>query len=369
MKNSFTFHSPVTAHFGPGSRKLLTGLLFAFDRVGVVSGGTTLDKSGMGEYLATVLESKDSHLFTEVEPNPSIETVRKGAEFFRRNDCQAVVAVGGGSAMDAAKAMAGLAVNEGTFEELMALDRLPVTPLPVIAFPTTCGTGSEMNHYAIITDPVQKDKVNFSAANTFPEHAILDPELLNSLSPELVAATAFDALTHALEGYISLRANPFSDHLALAAMERIIAALSGNRNLKTPECLAELLYSSALAGVVILHTGTTLLHALGYYLTNHKGIHHGTANAVLLPAFLSMLKNGEVKKYEVIAGLFDRYDFRTRKILERFARPTSLTSLLDDGELQIMVDYAVEKKNSAVTPFPVDPGKIAAELAGLLSAG
>ena len=169
----FHFHSPVKAHFGAGSRNLVTTLLRKYDRIGIVSGKTSLDATGMRSFLAEKLEHQELFFFCEVEPNPSITTVVRGGQFMRENDCQAVVAVGGGSALDAGKAIAALSTNKEDFHSLLELDSFPVQPLPIIAIPTTCGTGSEMNHYSIITDTDERDKLNFSADNTFPSHALL----------------------------------------------------------------------------------------------------------------------------------------------------------------------------------------------------
>jgi alcohol dehydrogenase class IV len=308
----------------------------------------------MRRFLEEKLQGKELSFFCEVEPNPSIATVVRGGQFVRKRNCQAVVAVGGGSALDAGKAIAALATNKADFHQLLEQDSFPVQPLPIIAFPTTCGTGSEMNHYSIITDTDEKDKLNFSADNTFPSHALLDPELIRSLSKDLVLATACDALTHALEGYVSKRSNPFSDTLALAAMERIVAALASHSPPRSDDSLAEFLYASALAGAVILHTGTTLLHSLGYYLTNHKNVHHGTANLILLPYFLKMMAAHGVAKCDYITSLFARHNLKIDEIIAELGYTTSLGDIVPDDELETMVTYAIAKKNALSTPFPAE---------------
>ncbi len=352
MQNTnFTFVSPVKAHFAAGSRQLLPKLLDKYDRIGVVSGRTTLDKTGMRSLLRDQFPEKELTFFCEIEPNPSISTVQKGGALLRENNCQSVVAIGGGSAMDAGKAIAALATNSENFQTLINYSVFPQSPLPVIAIPTTCGTGSEMNHFAIITDPENKDKLNFSAENSFPGHALLDPELLTSLPKELILATAFDAVTHALEGYVSTRANPFSDTLALAALEEIVATLAQDKPLK-PENLSRFLYSSALAGIVISHTGTTLLHSLGYFLTNNCGVHHGTANAILLPYFLKMLSINQVHKHEKMKAILEKYNLQIANYIELMEGPSDLHEILPNEQIEAMVDYALTKKNAALTPFP-----------------
>ena len=354
----FHFYSPVKAHFGAGSKDLIAELLDGYDRIGIVSGRTSLDGTGMRTFLQEKLADKKLIFFCEVEPNPSIDTVVRGGRFMSEKNCQAIVAVGGGSALDAGKAIAALCTNKEDFHRLIEQDSFPVQPLPLIAIPTTCGTGSEMNHYSIITDAEEKDKLNFSADNTFPNHALLDPELIRSLSKNLVLATACDALTHALEGYVSKRANPFSDTLALAAMERIVATLALDRSPTSDESLSEFLYGSALAGAVILHTGTTLLHSLGYYLTNHKNIHHGTANLILLPYFLKMMAAYKVPKYDYVMSLLNRYGLKIETIISQLGYTTSLANILPDNELETLVAYAISKKNALSTPFPTEKAAV-----------
>lgn len=354
ISTHFHFHSPVKAHFGTGSRSLLPEILKNYERIGIVSGRTSLDTTGMRSFLKKELHEKELSFFCEIEPNPSIDTVVRGGDFVNDQSCQAIVAIGGGSALDAGKAIAALCTNRADFHQLIDQSVFPEQPLPLVAIPTTCGTGSEMNHYAIITDTEHRDKLNFSAENTFPGHALLDPKLLRSLSKNLVLATACDALTHALEGFISKRANPFSDTLARDAMERIIATLASDQAPDSEDSLASFLYASALAGTVILHTGTTLLHSLGYYLTNHKNIHHGTANVILLPYFLKMLAVHNVAKYGSIATLLDRYNLQIDAVIAELSYSSTLHEIVPDDELETMVEYAIAKKNALSTPFPME---------------
>jgi len=362
----FSYHSPVQAHFGAGVSRRVVEFLKGYEKVAVVSGRTVLDRTGFRQVLDKTLTGKELHFFCEVESNPSIATVLRGAEFVRSRGCEVIIAVGGGSSLDAAKAIAVFAANESDFFELIGQESFPHCPLPVIAVPTTCGTGSEMNHYAIITDPEQHDKLNLYSGAMFPRFALLDPEMLRTLPAPLVVATAFDALTHGLEGYVSLRANPFSDTLALAAMERIIATLSSGADLYSGSALADLLFASSLAGVVILHTGTTLLHSLGYYLTNHKLIHHGAANAILLPYYLKMLALGKVDRYWPVAKLFKKHNFSVQDHLERLGGEIRLSALLSAEEIVMMIDYALTKRNVKSTPFGVNKEFLAEILSGLI---
>ncbi len=197
------------------------------------------------------------------------------------------------------------------------------------------------------------DKINFSNSSTFPDYALLDPTFLRSLKKELLYATTFDALTHCMEGYISLHSNLFSDIQALRGMEMILSNLKEGYR-ADDGILSTFLFASALGGITILHTGTTFLHALGYYLTNEKGIHHGTANAILLPAFLEMLRMKKVEKYSHVAALMEKYNLNLLYWIEVMGQSHKLSDVLSPGEIEKMVDYALGKKNTVSTPFAVE---------------
>jgi alcohol dehydrogenase class IV len=362
MSYSFSFQSPVQAFFGFGAVEKIKEILAPYKVIGIVSGRTSIESTGMKAFLEAELADKSLHFFSEVEENPSINTIIRGGSFMRSARCGAIIAVGGGSPLDAAKSIAVFAANNEGFYNLLSKTEMPNPPLPVLAVPTTCGTGSEMNAYSIITDKEKADKINFSKPCMFPKWAVIDPALLRTLNEQTLLATAFDAFTHAMEGLISLRANPFSDMCAMTSMELILGTLSQADDLKDDGALANLMYASSLAGVVILHTGTTLLHSLGYYLTNMKKIHHGTANAILLPYFMEMLAEKEVMKFGVIPSLFAKHSFEIDVWLERLGAG-HLNDILSIEEKKDMVNYAVSKPNMKSTPFEVDTEFILRKLA------
>jgi alcohol dehydrogenase class IV len=352
MSDTFVFRSPVKTFYGFGAIEKIKEILAPYGVIGIVSGRTSVKATGLRVFLEQSLEGKSLNFFSEVEENPSINTIIKGGKFLRTTKCQAVIAVGGGSPLDAAKAMAVFATNNDGFYDLLPKAEVPNEPLPVLAVPTTCGTGSEMNAYSIITDREKSDKLNFTKECMFPKWAVLDPGLLVTLNERTLLATVFDAFCHAMEGLISERANPFSDMCAITSMELILSTLSNTEDLKDLSALANFMYASSMAGVVILHTGTTLLHSLGYYLTNEKKIHHGTANAILLPYFMRMLAEKQVMKFGVIPSLFAKHEFDLNKWLERL-EAKQLDEILDADEKKMMVDYAVSKPNAKSTPFDV----------------
>ncbi|KAA0257329.1 iron-containing alcohol dehydrogenase [Deferribacter autotrophicus] len=348
MKN-FSFYSPVKVILSDNFKDELEKILNKYKNIALICGKNAAYKTGFVDLLKdTVKESL--FIFDEVEENPSINTVIKGGKFVRQNKCDLIVAFGGGSSLDAAKAISAFATNNKGFYELLSVNGLPNPTIPIVAIPTTCGTGSEVNHYAIITDYEKKDKINFAKEECFPKFAILNHEYLNFLNENTLYATIFDAFTHAFEGYLSKRANPFSDMVATQSIKIILENLEKEK--LDDSSLKNFLYASTLAGIVILHTGTTLLHALGYYLTNHKSIHHGMANFILLPNYIEMLEHKNVDKYYALKKIFPNMVDILNKYRGMFKE--KVDSILNEKELSEMCEYALNKKNAENTLFSMD---------------
>jgi alcohol dehydrogenase len=218
----------------------------------------------------------------EFRPNPRVTECEALATAQRGRGTDLVLAVGGGSAIDAAKAVALLLVNEGTALDYAA-GRSPATPpLPIACIPTTAGTGSEVTRYAVLTDPASRRKVCLADAGLIPALAVLDAEVLATLPGPLVASTGLDALTHAIEAYTCRRANPFSDALALAAIRTIAAGLeaaaAGN-----PAARRQMLVASTLAGMAFGNADVAAVHCLSEALGGRYDWPHGVCNARLLP--------------------------------------------------------------------------------------
>ena len=220
--------------------------------------------------------------FPRVESDPSLDTVEAGAALARGKNCDVLVALGGGSAMDAAKGISCLLANPGPLENLEGVTGLRQGP-PLIAIPTTAGTGSEVTRVAVLTDTARKYKLLLVGETLMPAAAILDPELTVSMPPRVTAATGMDALTHAVEAYVSKLANPFSDTLALAAIERIGAnlamAVTAPDNL---EARTAVLYAQMQAGQAFSNASVGLVHAMSRPMGARYGVPHGAANAMLL---------------------------------------------------------------------------------------
>jgi alcohol dehydrogenase class IV len=240
-------------------------------------------------------------LFAEVEPNPSVETVLKGVDIYRREGCDGIIAVGGGSPIDAAKAIGLLAANGGDIRDYFGADKVKKPLPPLIAIPTTCGTGSEVTQYTVITDTQKKFKMGIGSPYNIPKVAIVDPTLLARLPSRMVAATGMDALCHAVESYTSQAAQPASDALNLHAIRLIgehLRPAVANGNLAD---LSGMAMASMLAGMGFNNTRTTLVHAMSHAVTGHAHVPHGIANAILLPHVLEFNLIGNPEKHADIA--------------------------------------------------------------------
>ena len=230
-------------------------------------------------------------VFSGVRPNPTTADVAAGADTVAAlaagGGRPAVVAVGGGSSIDAAKGIAVAAVNPERGRDLDYRRTFSQPALPLVAVPTTAGTGTETNPFGVITDPVTRRKFYVGGATSLPVAAILDPELTASLPPGGTAATGMDALVHALESCMSRRANPWSEGIALQAIRMISAhlprAVADGSNL---EARSQMLLASHLAGVAMASTGLGLCHAIGHALGGRFDIAHGVALTMVLPGVL-----------------------------------------------------------------------------------
>ncbi len=226
--------------------------------------------------------------FDEVEPNPRTSTVTDAAEQIRRQGLRGVVALGGGSVLDAGKAAAMLAINSGRIEQYEGKNRYAEPPLPMVAVPTTCGTGSEVTWVSVLSHQPTRAKISVKGETMFPDQALVDADLLATLPRELVAATGFDALTHALEATTCSAANPVSDALAEKAiallwryLPRAVADINGDG-----EARREVMRASTLAGLAFGNADVAAVHCLSESLGGIFDVPHGLTNAILLEPVL-----------------------------------------------------------------------------------
>ncbi len=258
----------------------------------IVTGRHSAKNNGSYQDVLNVLDQAGikSVLFDSVEENPSLETIEAGAEIGIRNQTDFVIGIGGGSPMDAAKAIAVFIKHPQISKETVFLGQ-QLEHIPVIAIATTSGTGSEVTPYSIVTSRVDQTKKNLGQV-VFPVAAFLDSRYTDSLPYEVTVNTAIDAFTHLVEGYLNTNATSFSDHFAEEGLR-----LFGDCFIRLcskeidPEFRDTVMYASMLAGIVIAQTGTSLPHGMGYALTYHKGLPHGIANGILMIEYLNIFRN------------------------------------------------------------------------------
>ena len=279
----------------------------------IVTGGNSAKLCGALQDVTLSLQNQgiDFDVFDRIKSNPTVESVYEGAEFAKEKQAEFVIGIGGGSPMDAAKAIALLA-NQELREEVIFLGRYVDRALPIILIPTTAGTGSEVTPYSILTNDLKQTKTSISSPVLFPKIAFLDARYTKSLPMLTTINTALDALSHSIEGMLSVRASSISNALAVESIGRIKQCLSSlspspaANNKISIDIREKLLYASMLAGVVIAHTGTTVVHPMGYCLTYFKNLDHGRANGLILPSFLRFVAKHDaeaVKKILAASGV------------------------------------------------------------------
>jgi len=367
---SWQAYFPTKVFFGRGVINDQIKLLHSLgSKVLIVTGkGGSAIRNGALEDVCRALEkaSISWEIFNEVEPNPNIETVRQGAARASEMKADFIIGIGGGSPMDAAKAIAITNLAEISDEELFELKYGDV--LPIVLVPTTAGTGSEVTPASILTSHKDQTKRNIGSSKLVPSIAFLDSSYTSSLPWQITADTAVDAYSHAIESYLSKKNNTISSLFSQEAMKilgkelRIIAQkrklTSANRE--------SLLYASYLAGVAISLTGTSIPHAIGYSLTYYKGMPHGRANGVIMPSWMEfnykMSKSDRITTALKVSSLASLAEFRD--LMEILCGKTPACTL---DEQNIFLKHALGTQNINNNIFIPRPEDIAEILAQCLS--
>jgi len=291
---------PVEIVFGAGSLDTLGEQVKPYGRKPLIVTGQHSARAS-GALSRVLAQCPEAVVFEGVAENPTERQCDEGAGHCRSSGCDCVVAIGGGSAMDAAKAIAGLARNPEPCAHYLATGSFEQPPLPIVAIPTTAGTGSETTPYAVIVDSNARCKRTIRGL--FPSLALLDPVLAAHMPRHVTVNTGLDALSQAMEGLVSKRATPLGDELALAVCRIVREWLP--RSADEPDNLEArgwMLYAAMLSGCVIAQSGTTLVHGMGYYFTLHFGVAHGLANALLLIPLFQYNAQADPGKVAAIAA-------------------------------------------------------------------
>lgn len=304
---SFAFRMPTRVVFGAGAILDIAAVLKEWEaaKAFIVTGKTSTKNS---PHLACLMQSLGhagicTQLYAEIEADPSIETVDRGAAALREFAPDVVIAFGGGSPMDAAKSMAMLSGNPGSISDYIRVKKTIAKPgIPVVAVPTTAGTGSEVTAAAVTTDTKTREKIGLSHDFMMPKLAVIDPELHVSMPPAVTAATGIDALTHAIEGYVAVRSEPISDALCLHAIKLIAANLRRAVAYgKDIEARSQMALASLIAGMGFTNAGLGAVHGIAHPLGGQFGIAHGVANGIMLPYVMEYCLMANYGKFRDIA--------------------------------------------------------------------
>ena len=379
--NTFNFSVPQDITVGKGSLAKLPEIAkkLCGSHAFIIS-GPHLAKMGLVEKAADYLKTVDikTDAFTEIEANPSVATVEKATEKFKESGADFIVAFGGGSPMDVAKAVGVVAKYGGSITEYEGAHKVPGPIIPLIAIPTTAGTGSEVTAFSVITDHSRDYKLTVFSYELLPAYAILDAELITTAPASVAAACGIDAFIHAEEAYISTAASPFSDAMAEKAMALIgknIRRFVANRG--DMEAAEAMMVGSLFAGIAFSFARLGNVHAMSHPVSAFFNVAHGVANAVLLPViaeYNALADHGRyLKIYNYISPIpayEDEFEplmlvDAIRELNEDIGIPEDLTTAIRqakkgeeisdeeiESKIDAMADDAMKSGNIAVNPRP-----------------
>jgi alcohol dehydrogenase len=376
----FQFVANINLRFGSGTAQTLAGELGA---LGVSKPFVMIDPGvHQGGVAAPILKALEAggiaaRLFTEIESNPADVTIERAFAVAQKSDCDSVVGIGGGSAMDSAKGVGLLMANGGAIADYDGMNKVKRDLPPVIAIPTTAGTGSEVTANAAVTRASDHYKMSLRSPRLLPKLAIIDPILLRTLPRGAAAASGLDALTHAIEGFLSVRASPLSDMFALQAMNllasNVRAFVANPENLEAASSMA---LGSMLAGLVVSNTGTGNDHALARAIGGLCDVAHGVATAMLLPHVMAVNASARPERYVEIAKAIGvsvqggprevsmRAIDEIRQLLTDLDLPTRLRDVgVPQERLQEVVEVAI--KNVGPNPRRTSPQDLSAILSAV----
>lgn len=348
-----SFYNPVRIYFADNYLSAANNIVAKRKTLLITSGGWR--KRGLVDNVSKVLGEYLIDVFDNVTPNPTLDSIIKLSNNCRKSTQAILLAVGGGSVIDTAKALSVcLSIEDQTWLKRHFREEAPFPegfrPIPVIAIPTTAGTGSEVTQWATIWDMELKKKESLSHVRLYPEIAILNPELTMSAPKDIMIYSALDALSHSFEAIWNKNANPVSDVLATEAINIILTVLP--RAVSSPadaENRTLLQKGSLLAGLAFSNTKTALAHAISYPLTLHYGMPHGLACSFALPAILRWNNNADPERFRILAHSLGRDS--SSDLAEDLENLLRFTGILDAVQEYLMKGPKLDTiKNELVTP-------------------
>lgn len=304
----FRYKLTTNLLFGTGKERIIGKEAAKLgEKVMIVTGGSSTKKSGLLDRTKAMLEEYGVEyvVFDKVKQNPICSTVDEGAAVMRHENCSGAVALGGGSSIDSAKAICAAAVHDVPVEELVYRGRAITHALPLIAVPTTCGTGSEVNGVAVLTNEKNNDKKSIKGDAIIPVAAIVDPALMMTMPRNVFASVSFDALCHLMEAYLSIHANPVTDMIALEGMrlvkENILKVYNDYEN---KEAWENITLASTLGGYTLNAIGVIAGHGMEHPESGLKDVMHGKGLAAVMPVLLRELSDAAPDRVADISRIF-----------------------------------------------------------------
>jgi len=363
-----TAYAPVKIFMGNTCLQGNADLFALGKKALVVTGRHSADACGAMEDVAAILAGHAIPYarFSAITENPPAETCHAGGRYCREEGCDFVIAIGGGSVLDGAKAIAAYAANpDADVLDIYSADKVSVPGLPLIAIPTTAGTGSEAAPYAVLTLPGGHKKKTFKSPWSWPTYSFVCPKYTYTLSREYSISTALDALAHAIESYVSPKANSESRRAALYAAREVWDVLFLNKGGEgekdiggfTPIQRDRLMYAATSAGFAISITGTGFPHPLGYSLTLAHGIPHGKACAVFEGAFIRynrLTREGRFAIDELAVAM----DTTVEEMALRIPQMSGVELVLTKAEAEALIDLVADAGNFANSPYVITRGEM-----------
>lgn len=303
---------PTGLHFGPGALNKLATLALPGKKALIVTGGSSTRRLGYLDRCIQLLKQQgiESIVFDKVQPNPLVEHVMEAANLAKKEACDFIIGLGGGSSMDSAKSIAMMANNPGTYWDYIGggtgkAQAIPQPILPIVCITTTAGTGTEADPWTVITKSDTHEKIGFGCMEMFPQISIIDPELMLSIPPDLTAYQGFDAFFHSLEGYMANIATPISDIFALKSMELIIqnlpTAVQHGDNLEARSAVA---FANTLGGIVESTSSCTSEHSIEHAMSAyHPALPHGAGLIMTSLAYHEAYAPSCPERYATVAKL------------------------------------------------------------------
>lgn len=365
--NSFSYHNPTAIEFGWGALSRLPDIVKSVGgRRALVVGDPGVVKAGLVDRVVAALGGSLSvTTFTDIESDPDARSVDAGVQLAKSKECDVIIGIGGGSAMDVAKVIGVMLTNPGNIRDYNGMGKIGQPGAPVIAIPTTSGTGSELTIWSVLSDKEKKSKFGVGSVLNCARIALLDPELTMSLPPAITAATGIDALTHALESYVNTATQPISEAMSEQSMTliarslRLAVAQPGNKQAR-----ADMLLASTIAAMAFNSTRLGLAHAFAMPLGSRFHIPHGLANAIMLPEVMRFNLPGNLPKFVRIAQIFGEpieglsmraAAERSVAAIEQLKADIGITAKLRDfgmteADVQGVAEEAILSGNVAVNP-------------------